>query len=217
MDCYLVEKPKLTCPKYWHGSLGQTNLTLICQGRMDPGPDRVIWTAGNQQVASYYGSHSIGQHASVYYVLLNNSSVWYLYSSVMLEWRWSSSLGIEANSFSPDISIAPLQVYYYSEELPTTAYTLFWSFTPNREWRTCPRSLLGGKSGIRTRHPADARRRPYHWATTSHWNRLLVDSVENCYDMYSLLLASLLLTSLFNPSAYTFLLSLASFIISVLP
>lgn len=60
----MAQKPKLTCLKFWHGSLGQRNLTLSCQGRMDPGPERVIWTAGNQQVASYYGSRSIGQHTS---------------------------------------------------------------------------------------------------------------------------------------------------------
>lgn len=60
----MAQKPKLICVKFWHGSLGQKNLTLSCQGRMDPGPERVIWTAGNQQVASYYGSNSIGEHTS---------------------------------------------------------------------------------------------------------------------------------------------------------
>src|SRR6218665_1802717 len=37
-----------------------------------------------------------------------------------------------ANSFIPAISIAPLQVLYYSEALPTTARILYRSFTPNR-------------------------------------------------------------------------------------
>src|SRR6218665_1563440 len=36
------------------------------------------------------------------------------------------------HSFIPAISIAPLQVLYYSEALPTTARTLFRSFTPKR-------------------------------------------------------------------------------------
>jgi len=48
------------------------------------------------------------------------------------------------HSFIPSISIAPLQVLYYSEALPTTARILYRSFTPKRtgncEQRTCPRS-----------------------------------------------------------------------------
>src|SRR6218665_3491865 len=36
------------------------------------------------------------------------------------------------HSFIPAISIAPLQVLYYSEALPTTARILFRSFTPKR-------------------------------------------------------------------------------------
>src|SRR6218665_3341900 len=36
------------------------------------------------------------------------------------------------HSFIPAISIAPLQVLYYSEALPTTARILYWSFTPKR-------------------------------------------------------------------------------------
>src|SRR6218665_3775402 len=50
--------------------------------------------------------------------------------------------------FIPAISIAPLQVLYYSEALPTTARILYRSFTPKRtgncRYRTCPRSLGGG-------------------------------------------------------------------------
>jgi len=52
------------------------------------------------------------------------------------------------HSFIPAISIAPLQVLYYSEVLPTTARILYRSFTPKRTgncmYRTCPRSLRGG-------------------------------------------------------------------------
>src|SRR6218665_2257106 len=36
------------------------------------------------------------------------------------------------HSFIPVISIAPLQVLYYSEALPTTARILYRSFTPKR-------------------------------------------------------------------------------------
>src|SRR6218665_532315 len=36
------------------------------------------------------------------------------------------------HSFIPAISIAPLQVHYYSEALPTTARILYQSFTPKR-------------------------------------------------------------------------------------
>src|SRR6218665_1875341 len=36
------------------------------------------------------------------------------------------------HSFVPAISIAPLQVLYYSEALPTTARILYRSFTPKR-------------------------------------------------------------------------------------
>jgi len=35
-------------------------------------------------------------------------------------------------SFIPAISIAPLQVHYYSESLPTTARILYRRFTPKR-------------------------------------------------------------------------------------
>ena len=38
----------------------------------------------------------------------------------------------------------------------------------NCEWRTCPRSLLGGSSGIRIRDTSDVRRRMYQWANTPH-------------------------------------------------
>jgi len=38
----------------------------------------------------------------------------------------------------------------------------------NCEWRTCPRSLHGGWSGIRNCDPPDARHPTCHWATTLH-------------------------------------------------
>ena len=52
------------------------------------------------------------------------------------------------HSFVPAISIAPLQVLYYSEVLPTQhGYCIevsCRSATGNCKWRTCPRSLRGG-------------------------------------------------------------------------
>src|SRR6218665_1210199 len=39
------------------------------------------------------------------------------------------------HSFILAISIAPLQVLYYSGALPTTARILYWSFTPKRTCR----------------------------------------------------------------------------------
>ena len=42
------------------------------------------------------------------------------------------------------------------------------STTGNSEWRTFPRSLCGGKSGIRAHDPSDERRQIYQWATMSH-------------------------------------------------
>ena len=54
----------------------------------------------------------------------------------------------ETHSFILAISMAPLQVLYFSEALSTTARILYRSFTPKRtaNWRerTCPRSLRGG-------------------------------------------------------------------------
>src|SRR6218665_1455947 len=73
-------------------------------------------------------------------------------------------------SFIQTISIAPLQVRYYSEEIPTQhgycAGVSRRSATHNRELRTCPRSLRGGKSGIRTHDPPVERLRLYQCATT---------------------------------------------------
>ena len=43
-----------------------------------------------------------------------------------------SSVHSFIHSFIPAISIAPLQVLYYSEALPTTARILYRSFTPKR-------------------------------------------------------------------------------------
>jgi len=52
------------------------------------------------------------------------------------------------HSFIQDISIAPLQVHYYSEALPTwheyCVGVSRQSATSNCEWGTFPRSLHGG-------------------------------------------------------------------------
>jgi len=45
---------------------------------------------------------------------------------------WKVKVHAFINSFIPAISLAPLQVLYYWEALPTTAGILYWSFTPKR-------------------------------------------------------------------------------------
>jgi len=71
-------------------------------------------------------------------------------------------------SFIPDISTASLQVHYYSGSLPAswsndTALELTrQSAAGNYKWRTCPRSIRGGQSGIRTCALSDARHWTYH-------------------------------------------------------
>ena len=52
--------------------------------------------------------------------------------------RW-----FQIHSFIPAISIAPLQVLYYSEALPTTARILYRSFTPKRTGN-CMKRLAKG-------------------------------------------------------------------------
>src|SRR6218665_985455 len=52
---------------------------------------------------------------------------------------------------------------------PDKARILYRSFTPgNCERRTCPRSLRGGQSGIRTHDPSDERRRSTNEPPCSH-------------------------------------------------
>ena len=69
------------------------------------------------------------------------------------------------HSFIQAISIAPLQVHYLSEVLPTQHGYCVWvsrrSATGNSKWRTCPTSLCGAPSEIRTHDPSDKRRRIY--------------------------------------------------------
>jgi len=76
------------------------------------------------------------------------------------------------NLFIQAISIAPLQVHYCSEALPTQheycVEVSHRSATGNCKWRTYPRSLRGGETGIRTHDLTDERRRLYKWATTPH-------------------------------------------------
>jgi len=80
------------------------------------------------------------------------------------KWRFNKSLGprddITRTLFNNytrghwTVSLAPLQVHYYSDALPTQhGYCVGASrrrTTGNCEWRTCPRFLLGGQSGNRT-------------------------------------------------------------------
>src|SRR6218665_1021346 len=76
------------------------------------------------------------------------------------------------HSFILAISIAPLQVLYHSEALPTTARILYRSFTLKRtgncRYRTCPRSLRDGQSGSRTHDPPVESNRLNQCAITSH-------------------------------------------------
>src|SRR6218665_373271 len=76
------------------------------------------------------------------------------------------------HSFILTISIAPLQVLYHSEALPTTARILYRSFTPKRtgncRQRTCPRSLRDGQSGSRTHDPPVESNRLNQCAITSN-------------------------------------------------
>ena len=61
------------------------------------------------------------------------------------------------HSFIPAISIAPIQVFYYSKALPTTARVLYRSFTPKRT-ATADKELAQGQrfsQGDRPPHIAD--------------------------------------------------------------
>src|SRR6218665_1666108 len=75
-------------------------------------------------------------------------------------------------SFILAISIALLQVLYYSDALPTTALILYRSFTPKRTGNcrksTCPRSLRRGWSRSRTQVPPVESLRLKQGATTFH-------------------------------------------------
>src|SRR6218665_2501983 len=75
------------------------------------------------------------------------------------------------HSFNPDISIAPLQVHYYSEALPTTIIDIVGVYTTKRYTgnriqyiqyiiyiiyrRTCPRSLAWRLERDSNRRPSD--------------------------------------------------------------
>ena len=105
-----------------------------------------------------------------------------------ITWKhdWCEMLHV-LNSFVQTISIAPLQVHYYSEVLLTQhgycarisrqsatgnsqhgycARISRRSATGNCKWRTCPRSLHGDESRSWTHDPSDDRRRLYQWAIT---------------------------------------------------
>src|SRR6218665_1497436 len=70
------------------------------------------------------------------YLALTVLSMFFLLFLFLLleQWIYLSCLErwIFIHSFIPAISIAPLQVLYYSEGLPTTARILYRSFTPKR-------------------------------------------------------------------------------------
>ena len=85
----------------------------------------------------------------------------------------NTGLWLFIHSFSQAISIAPLQSsspWLLREALPTQHGHCVGvsrrSAIDNCEWKTSPRFLRGGQSGIRTHDPSDERRRIYQWATT---------------------------------------------------
>ena len=100
---------------------------------------------------------------------------------------------ISAGSFIPDILIAPSSSPPLLRGAPdygidTVLELTHRSATGNCEWRTCPRSLHGGYSGIRTRDLPDARHRTYWWTTMPH--RLcysVLVNVIHCWLLLSLL------------------------------
>src|SRR6218665_2128592 len=115
-----------------------------------------------------------------------------------------SNFIITMDSFIQAISIAPLQVHYYSEALPSQhgycAGISRRSATGNCEQRTCPRFLRGDSSASRTHDHSDKRRRLYQSATTPYY-RLLVYyycCCRCCYYYYYYLF----IRSRYNPSGY---------------
>src|SRR6218665_2860251 len=88
------------------------------------------------------------------------------------------------HSFIQATSIVPLQVLYYSEPLHTQhgycAGVSRRSATGNCKLRTCPRSLRGGYSAIRTHNPLVERHRLYQCATTSHSTVIRVKHLHVC-------------------------------------
>jgi len=85
---------------------------------------------------------------------------------------------IHSDHFYSASSIAPLQVRYYSEALPTQhgycAGVSRRSATGNCELRTCSRSLCASYGWIQTHDPPVKRLRLCECATTSHnWTYLL--------------------------------------------
>ena len=81
------------------------------------------------------------------------------------------SVVLEQNSFIHSaISIAPLQVLYYSEALPTTERILYRSFTPKRTGNCRKRSKVPTwrLSGSRTQDPPVESYRLNQGATMSH-------------------------------------------------
>ena len=76
------------------------------------------------------------------------------------------------HSFTLAISIAPLQVHYYSEALPTQHGYFVGvsrrSATGNCEWRTCLGPYVLARAEIRTRDPLDKRCWIYPCATMPH-------------------------------------------------
>ena len=116
--------------------------------------------------------HPCVRYGKRVYYFLNTKKFWKFQGWCEISPWAEKLLSVLLFSFIQAISIAPLQVNYYSEVLPTQlGYCLgvsCRSATGNCEWRICPRSLLGGQSWIWTHDPSDERRQIYQWATISH-------------------------------------------------
>ena len=88
------------------------------------------------------------------------------------------------HSFIQAISMVPLQVHYYSEALPAQhGYCVVVSCrsaTGNCKWKTCPRSLYGGQSKIRSHDPLGARWQIYLDETPRHTFFGCVSIQETC-------------------------------------
>src|SRR6218665_5027 len=87
------------------------------------------------------------------------STLYYVDSGINMYRPYIGYIILCIHSCIQAISIAPLKVHYYSEALPTQhGYCVGVSrrsATGNCERRTCPTSLHGGYSGIRTHHPSN--------------------------------------------------------------
>src|SRR6218665_1482306 len=77
----------------------------------------------------------------------------------------------------PSSRSAQRQTRHFVLWYTTTRITCCLTFCLRR--KTCPRSLCGGWSGIRTCNPPNARHRTYHWAISSQLFGVKILSIAN--------------------------------------